>query len=97
MWESQISSVVEWFTSKADPVNLVLFNVQQPGGCIATFGPASVEADRAVQKVDQMVASLVQRLTGENISIRLHFKLVCCKDAIFVCQLETCMRTPTSC
>ena len=90
MWESQISSIVEWFTSKADPVNLVLFNVQQPGGCIATFGPASVEADRAVQKVDQMVASLVQRLTGENISIRLHFKQASC-------QLETCMRTPTSC
>jgi len=67
MWNSQIKASVEWLTQKDDPVNFVLFNVQQPGQIIRTFGPESDEADFAVQKVDQMIANLIEQLQKKNI------------------------------
>eukprot|EP00090_Calanus_glacialis_P045876 TRINITY_DN8762_c0_g1_i2.p1 TRINITY_DN8762_c0_g1~~TRINITY_DN8762_c0_g1_i2.p1 ORF type:complete len:580 (+),score=132.33 TRINITY_DN8762_c0_g1_i2:291-2030(+) len=67
MWNSQIKATVSWLSQKADPVNLVLFNVNQPGQQIRTFGPESDEADFAVQKVDQMIANLVEQMQKKNI------------------------------
>jgi len=67
MWNSQIKASVKWLTQKEDPVNFVLFNVQQPGQIIRTFGPESDEADFAVQKVDQMIANLIEQLQKKNI------------------------------
>ena len=62
MWESQISTTINWLTLEKDPVNLILFNVYQPGNYIRTFGPNGQEAGFAVQKVDQMIARLVEQL-----------------------------------
>ena len=67
MWNSQIKASVSWLSQKVDPVNFVLFNVNQPGQQIRTFGPESDEADFAVQKVDQMIANLVEHLHKNNI------------------------------
>jgi len=67
MWNSQIKASVKWLTQKEDPVNFVLFNVQQPGQIIRAFGPESDDADFAVQKVDQMIANLIEQLQKENI------------------------------
>ena len=62
MWENQIKGILKWFSDEKDPMNFVLFNVYQPSICIQTFGPDSVEADQALQKVDQMIALLVEKL-----------------------------------
>jgi len=67
MWNSQIKATVNWLSQKDDPVNFILFNVNQPGQQIRTFGPESDEADFAVQKVDQMIANLVEQLHKKNI------------------------------
>ena len=67
MWNSQIKASVEWLTQKKDPVNLVLFYVNQPGQIIRAYGPESNEADFAVQKVDQMIANLVEQLQKKEI------------------------------
>jgi len=67
MWNSQIKATVSWLSQKSDPVNLVLFNVNQPGQIIRTFGPESDEADFAVQKVDQMIANLIEQLQKKMI------------------------------
>ena len=44
LWEDQINQTVKWLSRMKNPVDLVLFNVYQPGNCIRTFGPNSVEA-----------------------------------------------------
>ena len=62
MWENQISTAMQWFSLEKDPVNFVLFYVQQPGNYIRTFGPNGEEAGFALQKVDQMIALLVEEL-----------------------------------
>jgi len=62
MWNSQIKATVDWLSQKVDPVNFLMFYVNQPGEIIRTFGPESDEADFAVQKVDQMIANLVEQL-----------------------------------
>jgi len=62
MWESQISSIIQWFSDKTDRVDFVVFNVGQPGDIIRTYGPGSGEAKFALQKVDQMIAHLVEEL-----------------------------------
>jgi len=67
MWNSQIKASVEWLSQKKDPVNLVLFYVNQPGQIIRAYGPESNEADFAVQKVDQMIANLVEQLQKKKI------------------------------
>jgi len=62
MWENQIKGILKWFSDEKDPMNFVLFNVYQPSICIQTYGPDSLEADQALQKVDQMIALLVEKL-----------------------------------
>ena len=67
MWENQISTIIQWFTLERHPVNFVLFYVQQPGNYIRTFGPNGEEAGFALQKVDQMIALLVEELQRNNL------------------------------
>ena len=67
MWKSQIKATVRWLSQNDDPVNLVLFNVNQPGQQIRAFGPESDEAGFAVQEVDEMIASLVEQLQEKKI------------------------------
>ena len=67
MWENQISTIMQWFTLERHPVNFVLFYVQQPGNYIRTFGPNGEEAGFALQKVDQMIALLVEELKRNNL------------------------------
>ena len=67
MWNSQIKTTVSWLSQNADPVNFVLFNINQPGQQIRAFGPESEEAGFAVQKVDEMIANLVEQLQEKNI------------------------------
>lgn len=54
-------------TAETDPLNFVLFNVAQPSDSIKAFGPDSVEAHQALQKVDQMIALLVERLQAKGV------------------------------
>ena len=54
-------------TAETDPLNFVLFNVAQPSDSIKAFGPDSVEAHQALQKVDQMIAFLVERLQAKGV------------------------------
>ena len=67
MWNSQIETTVSWLSQNSDPVNFVLFNVKQPGQQIRAFGPESEEAGFAVQKVDEMIANLVEQLQEKKI------------------------------
>ena len=62
LWTSQVQSIVSWLTAETDPLNLVLFHVGQPANCIRAFGPDSVEAHQALQKLDQLIALLVEKL-----------------------------------
>ena len=66
MWEDQISTITKWLTLE-QPVNFVLFNVYQPANYIRTFGPSGEEAAAAMQKVDQMIARLVEQLQRNNL------------------------------
>jgi len=66
-WSSQIESIVKWMTAETDPLNFVLFNVAEPADSIRAFGPDSVEAHQALQKVDQMIALLVERLQSKGV------------------------------
>ena len=54
-------------TAETDPLNFVLFNVAEPADSIRAFGPDSVEAHQALQKVDQMIALLVERLQSKGV------------------------------
>ena len=54
-------------TAETDPLNFVLFNVAEPADSIRAFGPDSVEAHQALQKVDQMIALLVERLQTKGV------------------------------
>ena len=78
MWNSQIKATVSWLSQKADPVNFVLFNVNQPGQQIRTFGPESDEADFAVQKVDQMIANLVEQMQKKKIFDNVNIVITGC-------------------
>lgn len=84
LWDEQINKTVNWFSQEDKAVNFVLFNVYQPGNCIRTYGPNSIEANQgigqsehifltnlppitALQKVDQMIALLVEKLKKNNL------------------------------
>ena len=54
-------------TAETDPLNFVLFNVVEPADSIKAYGPDSVEAHQALQKVDQMIALLVERLQTKGV------------------------------
>eukprot|EP00092_Neocalanus_flemingeri_P014747 GFUD01015914.1.p1 GENE.GFUD01015914.1~~GFUD01015914.1.p1 ORF type:complete len:583 (-),score=126.96 GFUD01015914.1:125-1873(-) len=78
MWNSQIQATVNWFSKKVDPVNFILFYVNQPGQQIRTFGPESDEAEFAVQKVDQMIANLVEQLHKNNLFDNVNIVITGC-------------------
>ena len=54
-------------TAETDPFNFVLVNVAEPADSIKAFGPDSVEAHQALQKADQMIALLVEKLKIKNV------------------------------
>ena len=51
-WLGQVESVADWLAEES-PVNLVLFNINEPGQSIREFGPNSLEAEQAVHKVNR--------------------------------------------
>ena len=50
LWDEQINKTVRWFSQEDNPVNFVLFNVYQPGNCIRTYGPNSIEANQGIDQ-----------------------------------------------